>query len=176
MTKPKRYHPLLVTLHWLTALLVFILLGGGKAVLLMMPNTAEKIIPLTLHVTTGLIALVVLVLRLAVRLLTSKPEPASTGNPILDKIGVLTHYLLYIAVFGMVISGLGMAVISGLFGVLYQNTGSLPADFWVYPPRIAHGITASALIGLLALHIGAALFHQFIRKDGLFSRMWFGKE
>jgi cytochrome b561 len=38
-----------------------------------------------------------------------------------------------------------------------------------------HGIFAKALFALIALHIGAALYHQVIHKDGLLSRMWFGK-
>jgi len=25
------------------------------------------------------------------------------------------------------------------------------------------------------LHVGAALYHQFVRKDNLLARMWFGK-
>jgi cytochrome b561 len=51
----------------------------------------------------------------------------------------------------------------------------LPEDFWVYAPRAGHGITATVLILLIALHVGAALYHQFIRKDNLLARMWFGK-
>jgi cytochrome b561 len=31
------------------------------------------------------------------------------------------------------------------------------------------------LLVLVALHFGAAMYHQFIRKDGLLGRMWFGK-
>ncbi|MBM3529390.1 MAG: hypothetical protein FJX62_14970 [Alphaproteobacteria bacterium] len=31
------------------------------------------------------------------------------------------------------------------------------------------------LVALLALHVGAALYHHFVRRDGLLRRMWFGK-
>ncbi|HCR72606.1 MAG TPA: hypothetical protein DIW23_14275 [Anaerolineae bacterium] len=31
------------------------------------------------------------------------------------------------------------------------------------------------MIALVVLHTGAALYHQFIRKDNLIGRMWFGK-
>jgi cytochrome b561 len=30
------------------------------------------------------------------------------------------------------------------------------------------------ILGLIALHVGAALYHQFILKDNLLARMWFG--
>ena len=31
------------------------------------------------------------------------------------------------------------------------------------------------LLALLALHVAAALYHQFLLKDNLLARMWFGK-
>jgi cytochrome b561 len=175
-TAPARYHPALVALHWIIALLIFLMLAVGKLILLMMPNTPAKIMPLTTHVVVGITILVLLVIRFVVRVTIKKPTPADTGYPLLNKVGVATHYLLYLAAFGMVLSGLGMAQMSNLFLSLFGNAGlSLPEDFWVYPPRIGHGVTATVLMLLLALHIGAALYHQFVRKDNLFSRMWFGK-
>jgi cytochrome b561 len=173
---PARYHPVLVALHWIIALLIFFMLAAGKLVLLMMPNTAEKIMPLTLHVVTGISILVLLVVRFIVRLSARKPAPADAGHPILNKIGIITHYLLYLAAFGMALSGLGMAQASNLFLTLFGSAGlSLPEDFWVYPPRIGHGVTATVLILLIALHFSAAMYHQFIRRDNLLARMWFGK-
>lgn len=175
-TTPARYHPALVALHWIVALLIFFMMAAGKLVLLMMPNTAEKILPLTGHVSIGIAILVLLVIRFIVRVTTQKPAPADAGHPLLNKIGVVTHYLLYLAAFGMVLSGMGMAQASNLFQILFGNAGlPLPEDFWVYPPRIGHGVTATVLLLLIALHIGAALYHQFIRKDNLLARMWFGK-
>ncbi len=38
----------------------------------------------------------------------------------------------------------------------------------------AHGVIATLLGLLIAAHVAAGLYHQFIRKDGLFGRMWFG--
>jgi cytochrome b561 len=35
----------------------------------------------------------------------------------------------------------------------------------------AHGLAAWGLIGLVGLHVAAALKHQFIDKDGLLERM-----
>jgi cytochrome b561 len=46
----------------------------------------------------------------------------------------------------------------------------------VYPARYGHGYIAIILIVLILLHFAAAMYHQFFRKDGLLSRMWFGKE
>ena len=35
---------------------------------------------------------------------------------------------------------------------------------------------ARAMLGLLALHVGAALYHQFIRRDRLMARMGVGSQ
>jgi cytochrome b561 len=173
---PARYHPALVALHWIVALLIFFMLAAGKLILLMMPNTAEKILPLTGHVVIGIAILVLLVIRFVVRVRTAHPAPADAGHPLLNRIGALTHYLLYLAAFGMILSGMGMAQMSNLSQILFGGLGlPLPEDFWVYPPRIGHGITATVLILLIVLHVGAAFYHQFIRKDNLLARMWFGK-
>ena len=43
------------------------------------------------------------------------------------------------------------------------------------PPRAVHGIVAKLLMLAVGLHIAAALYHQFIRRDGLLSRMGFGQ-
>jgi cytochrome b561 len=51
----------------------------------------------------------------------------------------------------------------------------LPESFVAYPTFIAHGYIALLLAGFIVLHVLAALYHQFIRKDRLFRRMWFGR-
>lgn len=56
-----------------------------------------------------------------------------------------------------------------------QQVVRLPASFDDLAPRAAHGFFATALALLIAAHVAAALYHQFIRKDGLLGRMWFGK-
>lgn len=175
MTTPKRYHPALVVLHWLSALLIILTLFAGLGALGGMPNTPEKAPMLAIHMTMGLSILTLTVIRLVVRFISKKPAPATAGHPILDKIGLATHWLLYLGALGMGISGLGIASQSGIFPLLGGGEVLLPADFMVYPPRIGHGLVARLLLGLIALHVGAALYHQFIRRDGLLGRMWFGK-
>jgi cytochrome b561 len=45
----------------------------------------------------------------------------------------------------------------------------------VFPSFRAHAALATLLAVLIAVHVVAALYHQFVLKDGLFRRMWFGK-
>jgi cytochrome b561 len=83
------------------------------------------------------------------------------------------HVLFYVVVLGMIASGIGMMLLSGAAPLIFGGESALLPDFWKYPQRIPHGIGARLLLALLALHAGAALYHHFIRRDGLLRRMWF---
>jgi len=77
-------------------------------------------------------------------------------------------------VIGLLVSGAGLGRAYDLPGVL-AGTAPMPDDLFVYPPRIGHGLLSNVMLALVALHVGAALYHQFVRKDNLLARMWFGK-
>ena len=176
MSKPDRYHPLLVALHWLSALLIVFMLLVGTFVLSETPNNESKVTPLMLHMVTGLLILALTVVRFIVRLATPKPAPATTGNQFLDLVGVATHWLLYLGALGMGISGLGIALQAGLFASVFGGTGDLPQTFYLYAPRIGHEYVSLGLFALIGLHVAAALYHQFIRRDGLLRRMAFARK
>lgn len=170
---PARYHPVHVLLHWLIAFMVIGALIIGM-VYLDTPNTPEKIPYLQLHSIWGFVLFALMVVRLITRFTLKRPAPATTGNAFLDQVAKVTHFLLYFLVLGMLVSGLGMSVQANLMAV-FQGQAELPADFRVFPPRLGHGLTYSLLFIVILLHVGAALYHQFIRKDNLLARMWFGK-
>ena len=171
-----RYHPLLVALHWLVAVLVIIALVFGTLRLTEMSNDdPEKLFALRAHMSIGITVLVLMSIRLIVRVFTATPPHATTGNALADRVGVATHWLLYGLVLAMAGSGLATANAAGLPGIVFGGSGApLPDDFGIYTPRLVHGTIATLLGLFVLLHIAAALFHQFVRKDGLFSRMWFG--
>ena len=71
----------------------------------------------------------------------------------------------------MTASGIGMlAALDAAPALLAGDGVSLP-DFETVPPRAPHGIGARVLLALVALHTLAALYHQFVLKDGLLGRM-----
>ncbi|QPB20683.1 hypothetical protein [Rhizobium sp. 007] len=47
-------------------------------------------------------------------------------------------------------------------------------NFADYPSRLPHGLGARLLVALLVCHGEAALYHQFIRSNGLLRQMWCG--
>jgi len=147
------------------------LLGGllGDA-----PNNSNKLALLGIHMTLGIITLLVMVARFFVHQREIKPAPVTAGNVFLDKVGKLTHYGLYILVIFMSLAGIGISLQAGLAPIVFGGSGApLPTDFYVYSMRTVHGIIAPVLVLLLMLHIGAALYHQFMLKDNLIARMWY---
>jgi cytochrome b561 len=173
-----RYHPLLVTLHWLLAFLIIAALTIGFFVLATMPNSdPQKIGVLLVHMAGGMLIFALMVMRFIVRVRTSRPADAATGYPFFDRIAPIIHYGFYVVIFMMVGTGFATAILAGLNKVVFQGSGDpLPSTFTIYPSFIAHGYLAVFLVSFIGLHVLAAFYHQFVRKDGLFRRMFFGRD
>ena len=176
MTQPLRYHRALVTLHWLLAVLLIAMLAVGTLTLKTVPNASpDKIDALRGHMIAGGLILLLTLVRLIVRLSTRHPAPATTGNALLDRLAPLTHWALYLMVLVMAGSGVAMSVLAGLPEIVFNGVGSLPVNFDALPPRAVHGIVAKLLMLAIGLHVAAALFHQFVRRDNLLHRMRWGR-
>ena len=172
---PKRYHPVHVVIHWLMALLIVMMLGVGKTVMPGIdPTDPQKPMMLQSHAFIGMTIGVLLLVRIVMLFAAKRPAPADAGNAALNFIGRAVHILFYVLMLGMVASGLGLFQMANLPAV-FSGAAPYPANFFDYLPRGGHGLFSWLLLGLVALHVGAALFHQFIKKDNLMARMWFGK-
>ena len=176
MDQVSRYHPLLVAMHWVLALLIIAALGLGALVMAKIPNTDPlKPEALRSHMSGGVLILILMLVRLFVRTRTRHPAPATAGNPFLDRIAWASHRMFYVAVLGMAGSGLFLAVQAGLFGIVFGGHGSLPPDLWVFSIRAVHYAFSRLLMALIALHVVAALYHALVLRDGLLRRMFFGR-
>ncbi|WP_413988343.1 cytochrome b [Labrys okinawensis] len=172
-----RYHPLLVALHWVSAVLVIATLFVGFGLLATTPNEAAgKIAILRWHMAGGMLILALTIIRLVVRWRSSKPAAAPTGNMLLDRLATPAHYGLYLLIVLMVATGYATGILAGLPAIVFANSGDpLPPSFAAYPTFTAHLLLALLLTTLIALHIAAALYHHLVLKDGLFRRMNFGR-
>lgn len=172
-----RYHPALVVLHWLLALMILGLLLAGFLVVDPMPNTdPKKLDILTIHMSAGMTILALMLIRFGIRRKTQRPPAAKTGHPLLDRLARIVHYGFYLMVVLMATTGLATALTAGLNRSVFQRSGeALPANFDDIPIFRFHTIFAIILATLIALHVLAALWHQFGRRDGLISRMALGK-
>ncbi len=170
---PKRYHPVHVILHWLIAIFVIFIVLSGTFVMSPMQNSAE--VPLLgLHSLFGKVIGLLIIVRLITRFFFKRPKPADAGHPLLNYLSSAVHLLLYIGVFAMMFSGGALSMAYNLDGVL-KGSVAIPEDLFIFQPRFIHGILGNSMLALILLHFGAAMYHQFIKKDNLLSRMWFGK-
>ncbi len=170
-----RYHPLQVSLHWLVVILIFTMFLLGKY-MSGLPNASGKIPLLGIHMALGFITLVVIVVRFIARLRLPRPASVTAGNAFFDWVGKAVHDALYLLVFLMALSGMSLSLQSSLLPAVLGTSGAiLPADFFEFRARVLHGFIAPALLVLIALHVAAALYHQFALGDNLLSRMWYGK-
>jgi cytochrome b561 len=128
------------------------------------------------HMAGGMLILALMCIRFIVRMRTSRPAGATTGYPLLDRVAPITHYGFYVLVLLMAGTGYTTAILAGLPEIVFGGSGApLPSTFMIYPTFVAHGSIAALLAGFIILHVLAALYHQFVRKDGLFRRMFFGR-
>lgn len=173
---PQRYHPLLAGLHWLLAILIIVALAMGSLKLQHIPNSSpEKLLALRGHMVAGMLILVMTLVRIGVRLKTRTPAPIESYDALWNRLASIAHFGLYLLVLLMALSGLALSVKANLPAAVFDGSMSLPASFTDFAPRQVHGWFAKALLVLIIGHVLAAVYHQFIRKDGLLGRMWFGR-
>jgi cytochrome b561 len=177
MKPVSRYHWLVVLLHWLLAFYVIATLAGGFLIMAPMSGAdPEKKRVLLFHMSFGMAIAGVMLLRLVVRLLTARPAEATTGHAALDRLVPYAHYAFYVLIVLQAATGLTTAILAGLNRSVFQGTAEpLPADFSVYPSFTAHAAIALVLSALILIHVAAVLYHQFVRRDRLLRRMWFGR-
>lgn len=172
-----RYHPVLAALHWLLAVLIIASLLYGYLVLAATPaSDAQKIGMLRLHMIGGVTILGLMIVRLLVRVFTAHPAPTPESPPASHATARIAHYLFYLLVGLLAVSGLTTAVVSGINLIVFGGVQQpLPATLEIYPSRIIHGYLAAALAVLVIGHVLAACYHHFALKDRIFTRMAFGK-
>lgn len=125
------------------------------------------------HKTIGLLILLLAILRLSYRLINGAPRPDPTVPAALTGVGHLLHWLMYLLLIAVPIGGY-IAVSYGdylnVFGVplpaVTEKDTKVSEQVFEY-----HEAGAFALLTLIALHLAAALFHKFVRKDRVVDRM-----
>lgn len=172
----QRYGTVAILIHWISALAILGLFVSG----FLASGTTDagaRTALLAAHAATGISILVLTLARILWWFTADLQRPLSPmGTPRWQAISAhAVHGLLYVVILGMAVSGMGMFALSGAADIVFGGTGGTLPNFFDYPPRIPHGIGARLLLLLLAAHIGAALYHQFIRRDGLLARMGAGK-
>jgi cytochrome b561 len=179
------------TLHWLMAamLLVQVPLGFRMNAVYaeLLATKATDWSPLLAlsraHHTLGFLVLILAALRLGWRAANPTPGLPAGLAAYQRFLARVTHGFLYVLLFVFPLSGWAtLSVYEGEFPIFFFGIDSMPrllpqadtnAPYIFYAAIHKACWRAGGL--LLGLHVVAALWHQFIVRDGLLSRMWRGR-
>jgi cytochrome b561 len=161
-------------LHWLIVLLLIAQFVFAWT----MPHIGRNT-PVTtligLHFSFGVVIIAAAILRLLWRLAHVEPPPVEGVPPWQTASARIVHWLLYVLIFAVPILGWinaswrGMPV--ALFGVPLPQLVPTRAAGWAWTGDV-HALVANyAMLGLVGLHVAAALYHHFIRRDRVLQRM-----
>jgi cytochrome b561 len=163
--------------HWVTAAFVFTLVPVGVYMTNRAAATNFDAFTGTLysnHKLGGFILLWLVVARLAYRLIKGAPADAPSLNGTQKIIAHLTHWSMYALLLCVPMLGwLGVSLLPalGVPGGFSLPALTSPNETAAKTAFFLHKISGIALAALIALHIGAALFHHFIVKDNVLRRM-----
>jgi cytochrome b561 len=130
---------------------------------------------INIHALLGLLLWSVLIARFWWRRRHAPPAPMANTGALWRRLAGLVHFALYMLMFVIPIVGLVTFVYHGRvldFGLFQINFGIKSNRAIFHPTEDLHGYLAYALFGLAGFHALAALWHQFILRDGLLARMW----
>jgi cytochrome b561 len=168
-----RYGSVAIALHWISAVAIIIMLGTGFAAAL--AAEPQKAAILRIHVPLGVTVLILTLVRIAWRFFDIRPANP-VGQPRWQAVAAYgVHSLLYLAIAAIAASGIGLLVLSGAAPVLFFATSGPLPNFSAFTPMTVHTILAFVLIALVGGHFGTVLYHQFVRRDRLASRMGIGE-
>ena len=160
------------TLHWLVFALVAVQITIGWTMPHIRPGVPQEGL-VAWHLSVGALLMLVVLLRLAWRLLRpTPPAPTAQWERLLAG---LTHASLYLLL--IIIPVLGWAA-AGYFGYTVRLFGliTLPAladrsMSWAHEAGDIHDLLTNVLLGVVGLHVLAALWHYFVRRDRVVQRM-----
>lgn len=164
-----RYRGIVVAIHWIAAALIITQIWLGFSFEDYPRGSDMRSLLFSWHKTLGVAVLLLGVLRLALRLV-NPPPPYPQDFPKWERaVAVWTHRLFYVLIIGLPLTGLAAVSKRGsmtdLVGGLRFPTLPVPAL------GEAHEVLAFAMIGLLVVHVLAALKNQFITGGVVAGRM-----
>jgi cytochrome b561 len=161
-------------LHWLTAALVLLMVPLGVVIANEWGGPAQQFL-YNLHKSIGASLIPIVLIRLINRL-TNPPPPLPSDIPAIQRFAAhATHWALY-----------GLILAQPIVGYVMTSAYPAPVPFFglfnlpaIWPANralsdqlvVVHMYLGFAIAVVAAVHIGAALFHHFVRKDRILMRM-----
>ena len=171
LPKPK------VAMHWLIAIgVIFLFVSSWWMLSLPLPSEdfTYRQLPFQMHKNVGITIMVMVVAMIALRIV-KKRKKLQIKKSRLERLAALDHLLTYFLIIACCISGYLSSSFSGWETTLWWLV-DLPAwseendDLNIFFSDI-HLWTCWALLAVVAVHIGAALYHAF-KNDDVIDKMF----
>lgn len=170
----RRYSNLARLFHWTIAGLILCQVPLAYY-MIDLPLSPDKLASYALHKSIGITIFSLSAVRLAWRWIHPPPPLPATLSSTQQRAARLTHWVLYLVVFAMPMTG-WLSSSAANFPVSLFGWFTLP-DL-VAPDRdlhealeLSHRVLAYLLATAFTLHAGAALYHQFVLRDGVLGAM-----
>jgi cytochrome b561 len=167
------YERTAIALHWIMAALIVVV--GTLGLLHDSWPRRSQAFWINLHALIGLSVWVLLIVRLWWRLSHPPPAPLPELGWLTRRVSYAVHLLLYLLVLVIPLIGVVTFIWHGRafdFGLFKVDFGVRANRAIFHPTEDVHGYLAYVLFALIGLHVLAALWHQFVRRDRLLQRMW----
>jgi cytochrome b561 len=164
-------------LHWITAVLVLGMIVVGFIIANEWGGPLQEWL-YNLHKSTGIVVLPIVLVRLVYRWM-QPPPPLPDDIPAIQQLAAHgTHYALYV-----------LLIVQPLLGWIATSAYPAPVPIYglfnmplIWPANralseqlfVVHRYLGVAIAVVAATHIGAALFHHFVRRDRILLRMLTG--
>ncbi|MEM9839011.1 MAG: cytochrome b [Pseudomonadota bacterium] len=177
MTETERYTSVAKAFHWAIAILIISEIAGG-IIMTAMPFSDTKFLIYQFHKSFGLTVLMLSLGRLAWRLTHKPPAPVEGIPTWQERCASAAHVAFYVVMIGIPLSG-WLMVSASTTGIPTKLFFVIPVPHWPIPVsesselfwESTHEIIAKSTIGLIVLHVAAALKHHFKDRDLTLVRM-----
>ena len=178
-----RYGSVAKTLHWLTAILIGLLIPTGMIANRLPYDTAGELAwkaqLFSLHKTLGVLLFTVALLRILWALSQPKPAPLHPGRRVETFLADSVHWLLYGTLVLVPLTGwISHAASEGFAPILLPIGQDLPlvpkSETLATLAAGLHITFERLLLAALLLHIAGALKHHVADRDVTLRRMWYG--
>ena len=171
-----RYRPAARFFHWTTAAIVLLMIPAGAIMIREGLSRDVQNALFLFHKNVGVLVLFLVIARILYRWRNPPPPLPESVPPLQRRIAAASHGLMYALLVLMPVAGY-VRVKAGGFPIETLDAIGLPSlaprsDALAAAAKSLHYAGGLALAVLIALHLGAALYHGILRRDGVFSRMW----
>lgn len=174
------YSPIARALHWIMVVLIAVQATMGIIMVYEAPQPnlwakfSDALAFYSAHKLLGFVLLLLVILRLGVRLCRGAPPAEPSLTTWQRELSELVHAWLYFLLLLVPLLGwIGTSLYPALtvFDWFALPALTAPDRPLSVPVFAAHKIAAFTLIALIGMHVSAALYHHFIRRDGVLGRM-----